>query len=303
MLDLCLLGCGGSMPVPYRYLTSLLLNYKGRKLLIDCGEGTQVSMKMVSWGFKSIDTICITHTHADHVVGLPGLLLTIANSDRTEPITIIGPIGLQKVVAGLTVLFPYLPFELEVIEVPEHSSAVFNFQDIDITAFSVDHTLPCLGYSFNIKRGKRFDVDTAKENNIPVFLWNKLQKGETVIHEDREYTPNMVLGEERHGIKLSYFTDTRPFPGLIDYVQSSDLLIAEGMYGDDSHLEKAESNKHMLFSEAAKVALHSKSKELWLTHFSPSLTEPELYLDFTKAIFNNTILGEDRLMKTLFFES
>ena len=112
MVELALLGCGGGMPIPERYLSSLLINYKGRKVLIDCGEGTQVSMKILGWGFKSIDVICITHGHGDHIVGLPGLLSTIGNSGRTETITIIGPQGISDIVKGLRVAASYLPYEL-----------------------------------------------------------------------------------------------------------------------------------------------------------------------------------------------
>ena len=119
MLDLALLGVGGGMPMPNRYLSSLLINYKGRKILIDCGEGTQVSMRELGWGFKTLDLILITHIHGDHINGLLGLLATIGNSDRVEPLTIIGPDGIKNAINAFTVLVPYLPYELEVIEIKE----------------------------------------------------------------------------------------------------------------------------------------------------------------------------------------
>lgn len=289
------------MPVPYRYLTSLLLNYKGKKILVDCGEGTQVSMKLVSWGFKSIDIICFTHSHADHVIGLPGLLLTIANSGRIEPLTIIGPTGFKQIVAGLRVVCPYLPFEINIIEVPDTEKFIYKIEGIDIETIPADHTVSCISFSFNVKRGRRFDVESALRNMVPKILWNKLQKGEVMHYEGKNYTPDMVLGEERNGIKISYCTDTRPFSGLINFVKDSNLLIAEGMYGDNADLEKAVNNKHMLFSEAAEIAKESTSKELWLTHFSPVMLDPAQYINNAKNIFDNVSLGADRLIKNLDF--
>lgn len=300
MLDVALLGCGGSMPIPQRFLTSLLVSYKGRKILIDCGEGTQVSMKLLAWGFKSIDVICITHTHADHVLGLPGLLATIRNSERTEPITIIGPKGIRKVVEGLMVIVPYLGFELHIIEDPTEPFVLD--EQLSIHTIELQHTVPCLGYQFRVKRRRRFDVQKAQENNVPKLYWNRLQKGETIKEDGVFYTPDLVLGVARRGIKLSYITDTRPFPELIQFVQESDLLICEGMYGSDEDIEKAIRNKHMTFSEAARVAKEANADELILTHFSPSLFEPEQYLPTTREIFQNTHLGEDRLTRQLKFK-
>lgn len=302
MLDICLLGCGGSLPVPYRALTSLLLSCRGRKILIDCGEGTQVSMKLLGWGFKSIDVICFTHAHADHVLGLPGLLLTIANSGREETLTIIGPPGFINVLRGLMVVCPVLPYDIYYIECSMDGSVDFSIDDIYIKSMAGDHMSPCAAYSIDIKRARKFDAEKAKKLNIPMKLWNKLQKGETAKADGISYSPDMVLGDERKGLRLSYFTDTRPLDSLVDFVAYSDLLIAEGMYGDNEEISKAIKNKHMLFSEAAEIAKKAQVSELWLTHFSPSLTEPEKYKENASSIFENTVIGEDRLIKTLSFE-
>lgn len=301
MIDVLLLGCGGNLPTPDRSLTALLLNIKGRKILIDCGEGTQVSMKMVGTGFKSIDIICLTHFHGDHVIGLPGLLLTIANSGRQEPLTIIGPLGLKEVILGLSVLFPILPYEINLIETNKDGD-FFDFEDFTIYTSSLDHTTSCNGYSFYIKRRRRFDPIKATKNKVPKILWSKLQNEKEVLLNGIYYSNETVLGEERKGIKICYATDTRPCTNLEMLSKDSDLFICEGMYGDDSYLEKALSNKHMLFSEAAHLAKSANAKELWLTHFSPSMINPEEYLYIAKDIFPNTILGEDRIKKTLHFE-
>lgn len=300
LLDLCLLGCGGSMPVPNRSLTSLLISYNGSKILIDCGEGTQVSMKMSGSGFKAIDAICFTHYHADHTAGLPGLLLTIANSGRTESLTIIGPAGLRNVVVGLMVIAPVLPYDINLIEVKDEISEI-RISDILIKTIKVQHTIPCLAYSAEVKRGRRFDAVKAKKNSIPMKIWSLLQNDEKVNYQGRDYEADMVLAEERKGIKVSYATDTRPTEELADFISDSDLFICEGMYGDNESLPKAIENRHMLFSEAALLAKKGKVKELWLTHFSPSLSEPEKYLDNAKTVFENTRLGEDRLCSSLNF--
>jgi ribonuclease Z len=302
MLDVCLLGCGGSMPVANRCLTSMIVSYKGRKILIDCGEGTQVSLKILGWGLKSIDAILFTHFHADHIAGLPGLLLTIANSNRIDPITIIGPQGLWEVVNGLRVIAPVLPYKIDLLEMHGQGKASKSLNGFNINIISVQHTVPCFSYSIEVPRVRKFDKDKALKNKIPVTLWNRLQKGEEVQSDGRWFTPDMVLGEERKGLKISYCTDTRPVEELKEFIKNSDLFICEGMYGEDSYTEKALENNHMLFSEAATLAKEGEVKELWLTHYSPSLISPEDYVENATNIFPNTVLGKDRLIKSLTFE-
>lgn len=301
MVKVNLLGCGGTLPLQSRYLTALLLSYNGKMLLIDCGEGTQVSMKMVGWGFKYIECICFTHYHADHIVGLPGMLLTIANSGRTEPLTIIGPEGLQEIITGLSVLFPHLPYDLKLIELENDNTEEYKISGFLIKTLLVDHTLPCKAYSIEILRNRMFDKTKAEQNKVPIEFWNRLQKGEKIEFQGRELTSDLVLGEERKGIKICYCTDTRPVNSLIEFAQDSELFICEGMYGDDESLPKALVNKHMLFSESANLALKAGVKELWLTHYSPALTDPEAYINNALNIFKNTKLGYDRMNTEIIF--
>lgn len=301
MLEVCLLGTGGMMPLPYRWLTSLMLRYQGNNILIDCGEGTQVALKEKGWSPKPIDLILFTHFHADHISGLPGMFLTMGNAERTEPITIVGPQGVKKVVESLLVIAPQLPFEINYIEVSGNSQRI-EYKDIHIDAFKVNHNVTCYGYSISVDRAGKFDADRARENNIPLKLWSRLQKGETIEENSVVYTPDMVLGPERKGLKVTYTTDTRPCGNIPEFAKESDLFICEGMYGDNEMADKAREHKHMLFKEAATIALEANVKEMWLTHYSPSLYKPKEFEQNAKSIFPNTIVAKDGRTVDLCYE-
>lgn len=300
MLDVCLLGTSGMMPLPNRWLTALMTRYNGSSLLIDCGEGTQIAIKEKGWSFHPIDIICFTHYHGDHISGLPGLLLTMGNADRTEPVTMIGPKGLERVVNALRVIAPELPFEINFIELSGPSEEI-RINGYVIQAFKVNHNVTCYGYNVIIERGGRFYVEKASENQVPQMYWNRLQKGETIQAGEITYTPDMVLGPPRKGIKLTYCTDTRPVTAISDHAREADLFICEGMYGEKDKEDKAKDHKHMTFYEAASLAKTAQVKEMWLTHFSPSLVKPEEFMEDTRAIFPNSKAGKDRKSITLEF--
>lgn len=302
MLDVCLLGTGGMMPLPRRWLTASLMRYNGSSLLIDCGEGTQIAIKEKGWSFKPIDVICFTHYHADHISGLPGLLLTMGNAERTEPLTVIGPKGLERVVNALRTIAPELPFEIKFIEITEPEADI-EVNGYHIHAFRVNHNITCYGYSVEIKRAGRFDVERAKANQIPQRMWSRLQKGEIMTAEDGTvYTPDMVLGAARKGIKVTYCTDTRPTEMIVKVAEGSDLFICEGMYAEKDKLVKAKQYKHMTFYEAADMARRAKVQEMWLTHFSPSLVHPEEYMADVRSIFAQSYLGKDGRSVELMFD-
>lgn len=301
MLDVCLLGTGGMMPLPYRWLTSLMTRYNGSSLLIDCGEGTQIALKEKGWSPKPIDVMCFTHYHADHISGLPGLLLTMGNAERTEPLTLIGPKGLERVVSALRMIAPELPFPLEFIELTEPVEKL-EIKGYHITAFKVNHNITCYGYTLEIPRAGQFQVEKAQELEIPRNFWSKLQKGDTIEIEGKTYTPDMVLGAPRKGIKVTYCTDTRPTPAITEQAKDADLLIIEGMYAEKEKLAKAKQYKHMTFYEAARIAEDAKVSDMWLTHFSPSLVRAEDYMDEVRKIYANAHLGKDGKTVELDFE-
>ncbi len=289
------------MPLPHRALTSLMLRYNGMNVLVDCGEGTQVSIKQQGWSVKPIDVICFTHFHADHISGLPGLLLTLGNAERTEPVTMIGPKRLEKIVNALRMIAPELPFPINFIELEQEQES-FEINGLKIHAFRVQHNITCYGYSFELERAGKFDVERARALEIPMKFWNPLQKGETVENGGIIYTPDMVLGEQRKGIKLTYCTDSRPTDLIVENAKESDLFICEGMYGEPDKEEKAKEHKHMTFYEAASMAKRAEVKEMWLTHYSPSLVRPQDYEEQVRRIFSNTIVAKDRRTTTLLFE-
>ncbi|MGL5328018.1 MAG: ribonuclease Z [Peptostreptococcaceae bacterium] len=304
MIDLVLLGCGGNVPMPSRFLSSLFINYQGRKILIDCGEGTQVSMKMKNCGFKNIDLICITHLHGDHIIGLIGLLSTIANSGKTEDLTIIGPNGIVQIMDAIKVLVEYIPYKINIIENPEGNFSILNnyLKGLEISTINLEHSTECLGYSLYFKRKPKFNVEKASQLNLPKIYWQKLQLGNHIEYNGKTYVPDMVMGDDRQGIKLSFITDTRPILSIPKFINNSDLFICEAMYGDDMDISKAVKNKHMTFREAANLARLGDVKKLLLTHFSPSLDNPNLYIENATSVFENTIIGEDRLELHLNFE-
>ncbi len=296
MIEVCLLGTGGMMPLPYRWLTSLMLRYNGTSILVDCGEATQIAMRKKGWSPKPIDVMCFTHYHADHISGLPGMLLTMGNAEKDTPLTMIGPKGLERVVGALRVIAPEIPFPIVYHELtqPTETIPLAGNEAFTITAFKVNHNVTCYGYRFDLTRAGRFDADRAAAQGIDVKYWNRLQHGETLTTpEGRTLTPEMVLGPARRGLRLTYTTDSRPTKSIAENADHADLFICEGMYGEPDKDEQAREKKHMTFTEAATLAKEAQVKELWLTHYSPSLNHPAEYVHRAQKIFENTVAAKD----------
>jgi len=299
MINVTLIGTGGMIPLPERFLASCLIEYNGRSILIDCGEGTQISLHKGKLSISKIDAILITHCHADHVTGLPGLLLTIGNNGRTEPLCIIAPRGSTEIINSLLVVCGFLPYEVRIAELHDTKPTEFEQIGFKITSIPLKHHINCVGYSLELLLKPHFQPDKAEKLNIPVKLWKTLHVGENVTVDNKTITPDMVLGKPRNPIKISYVTDTRPVTLIDKVVKNSNLFICEGMYGEDVDSNNAIEKMHMTYSEAANIALKADVKELWLTHFSPSMSKPEEFIDTAKSIFQNTYVGHDLMRKQL----
>lgn len=286
-MDITLLGTGGVMPLPDRGLTALYLRWEGRALLIDCGEGTQVAIRRQGLRFKPIAAILLTHYHADHISGLPGLLLTMGNEGRRETVTIYGPAGLEETVGALLAIVPELPFPLQLVTLTEQ--AEFSLETLTVTAFPLNHGVPCLGYRLELPRPGKFDPARAVERGVPVALWSRLQQGESL----GGYTPADVLGPPRESLRVLYATDTRPVNAIARLGEKADLMILEGMFGDPEKQRRAKESCHMTMAEAAGLAARAQAKALWLTHFSPATPHPEEFASLVTDIFPGTVLPVD----------
>jgi len=303
MIDVSLLGTGGTLPLPERFLSSVLVRHGGQLILIDCGEGTQVSLRKLGWGLKDIGTILLSHFHADHVAGLPGLLLTVGNSGRTrnEPMTIVGPRGVQRIVESLRAIAPYLPYPIIYRELSGKSEEAVEIRSLRLTACMADHDMPCLAYRLSLSRAPAFQPERAQALGLPVNFWKLLQRGETVQYEGRTILPEQVLGLPRPGLSFGFITDSRPTRNLVEFMSDVDLLVCEATYGDPADQHKAIENKHMTFAETAMLAAAARSRQLWLTHFTPAMPNPDYFRREAEAIYPTAVIGREHLSTTLAF--
>lgn len=307
MLDICLLGTGGLMPLPERHLTSLIARAQGVSLLIDCGEGTQVALRRFGFSPYDIGLILVTHVHGDHVAGLSGILLAIAQSNRRDPVLIAGPPPLLKVVQGLCVIVPSLPFEARVWELPAHiepnaEGPVIECGPMVVHPFSLKHHIPCLGYSIELPRMPAFDPEAARRLGVPVDQWKVLQYGNTVEVDGRLILPEEVTGPPRRGLKVTYCTDTLPIPAIAHAARGADLMVCEGMYGDMAEQPALVEKRHMMMQEAAMLAKEAGAERLWLTHYSPANDQPQQYEEELKRIFPGTVVSRDGERTQLHFQ-
>ena len=300
MIELCLLGTGGTLPLADRALSSLYVRVNGRAFLADCGEGTQIGIRRLGWGFRCLEGLLLTHYHGDHCTGLPGLLLSLEKAGRDEPFDIYGPAGLKRVVEGLCVIVPRLSFTVRLHEFPPEGCC-FEMIGLQVRAFPVDHGIPCYGFRFELERKGVFHPEKAEALKVPVSEWRKLQEGESVRVGLKKVHPEEVLGPPRKGITFVFSTDTRPCETLHKYTAGTDLAILEGMYAEEEKMPQALKNHHMLFRESAEIAKAGDAGKLVLTHFSTSLDTPEAYLDEARSVFPDTDIGADGMLITLHY--
>jgi ribonuclease Z len=298
-LEAFVLGCGGMMPLPNRHLTSVLLRREGELFLFDGGEGTQVALRKLNLRWKKISVIFVSHTHADHVTGIPGLLMLSSQVDRDDPLYIIGPPRIAEYIeSSRRVLDMYINYEVIVKEITE-PGIVYEGDGFRVRCFPLRHTKPCFGYTLEEDtRPGEFHPEKAEALGVPRGpLWSRLQNGETVhIADGREVTPGEIMGSPRSGRKFSFVTDSLAFPEIAGEVANSDLFVCEGMF-EQQLAEDAHAKRHMTAEEAARIAATAGGiKKLALIHYSPRYTEYNLkqLLKEAQRVFPDTVLARDR---------
>lgn len=299
MVEVCLPGTGGMLPLEGRWTASCWVEFQGKAILIDCGEGTQIALKKAGCRLSRLELLLITHFHADHIAGLPGLLLTLGNYGKTTPITIVGPAGLKQITASLLSIAPNLPYQIVLKEL-DRECQEFDLLSIHFSSMPLQHGIPCLGYRITFKRKPVFNPDKAKKLGVPLHHYKNLHMGQPVVLDSGiRILPCMVLDRERRPISICYCTDTRPIEALAHFARGADLLICEGMHGELELREKMWEKGHMVFSDSTELAKCAQVKQLWLTHFSPAMRHPEQYLEAARSIFSNTKVGYDGIRTTL----
>lgn len=300
MIDICLLGTCGMMPLPGRWLSCALVRSGSTLTLFDCGEGTQIPWKSLGWGFRQLGAICLSHMHADHVAGLPGVLFMVAHAGRTEPLDIYGPVGTTYVVEGLRRIAADLPFPVYIHEL--RGGETFDLPgNLHGSCAPAAHGIPCLAYRAELKRKPAFQVEKAQALGLPVQLWSRLQHGETLEYNGQTITPSQVLGEPRRGISFTYITDTRPTAVLSRFAHDVDLLICESMYDNPEDIPLARAHAHMYAEESARIAKEAGAHALVLTHFSPKINDPSQAEKAARRVFANTRAARDGMVITLEF--
>lgn len=298
MPEITLLGTGGMLPLKNRWLTSLYTEHNGQAVLIDCGEGTQIALAQHGLKLSRISLVLITHSHADHVTGLPGLLLSLGNTDRTEPLTICCPAPAEGVIRALLRVCGALPYPVQLQTLSDKEAVTFTAGEIDpllqVTTLPLRHTVPCLGYRLDFHKKPEFQPEQAKALDIPVQLWKTLHSGTPVTLPDgRTIEPGQVTGAPRKPVRIAYTTDTLPVPEIAEFAEGADLFVCEGMYGTPDKKQSMNEKKHMLMQDACQLAKKAGAGRLWLTHYSPAEKHPAQFREELEQLFGNVTISQD----------
>ena len=307
MIDVTLLGVSALAPLPDRALTAVMLACAGRRILFDCGEGTQSAARKAGVNALGADIIALTHYHGDHTFGLPGLMQTMLSMNRAQPLTLVGPAGLREAMAPILALAGNLPYDVRLLELP---TGGLRLRDVDprwseaarLAAFPTEHRVVSQGYAFTLGRAGKFMPERAKALGVPVRLWSLLQKGEPALFDGRVVRPEEVLGPPRRGLKVVFSGDTAACPALEAAARDADLFICEGTYGENGQEALALDHGHMTFAQAGKLAAAANARRLWLCHYSQMIQDPEEYAVNARAFFPEAVCGQDGMAMTLKFE-
>lgn len=307
MLDITLLGTAALMPIPDRALTAAALTCAGRTILFDCGEGTQSAARRAGVSLMKVDVIALTHYHGDHIFGLPGLMQTQEVFGRTQPLTIVGPAGLNASLRPILELVGHTGYPVRLAELPAGGVRLRELaqgwpEAARLIPFPTEHRVISQGYSFTLERAGKFMPDRAKALGVPINRWGLLQKGRSVQLGDVTVQPWDVLGEPRKGLKFVFTGDTALCDGLVSAAEGADLMICEATYGENEQASLAREHGHMVFAQAAEAAKRAGVKRLWLAHYSQMVEDPQAYLPNAKAVFEDAVCGEDGMSATLRFE-
>jgi ribonuclease Z len=289
------LGTAGSVPTPERGLPAVLIQRQNEHFMFDCGEGVQRQMMRAKVGFHKKMKVFVSHMHGDHVLGLPGLLQTMALMDRQKKVEIYGPEGIKRFLEGTREVLQFaLTFPVEIHEVYD-AGFVCRESEYAVEAAWSNHVVPSLAYAFVEKpRAGRFFPDKARALGVPEGeLWSKLQHGaEVMLPDGRVVKPWEVVGAQRPGRKIVYTGDTRPFKGFARFAVWADLVIHDATL-DDTLSEKASEDGHSTPGQAAEGAKKAKAKKLVLTHISARYSDVGLLLEQAQKVFKNTVVAED----------
>lgn len=290
MIKIIFLGTSDAIPSAERNHTSILLEYKNENILIDCGEGTQRQFRKAKLNPNKVTKILITHWHGDHVLGLPGLLQTLAFSGYNKTLDIYGPKGTKEFMKILLRTFAFQgKYRINVEEVEKR---FFENDDFCLQAESMTHGTPCNAYSF-VKKGRlRIDKKKLKKTNLKGPILKKLKEGKDFVYQGKEYLAKNLTYEE-DSKKVSFIFDTSFNKNIVPFVKNSDLLVCESTFGEELE-DKAEEYRHLNVKQTADIAKKSKSKKLVLTHISQRYSKnPKKILDAAKKIFKNSVLVKD----------